>query len=359
MSQDHQNLLVFIGSFAPGDDGAIQAYGLDLASGTLAPAQRTGGIEHPFFLAAAPDGGFLYSVHEPETFGGKNDGQVASYQIIDRKGELKLLNRQSAHGSATCYLDIDRSGRMLLAANYNSGNISALPIHRDGSLGESSTLLQHEGSGADPSRQEGPHAHCIVVSPDGRYAHAADLGIDKVINYCMDAGTTTLAPGSQPFVRTRPGAGPRHLVFHPDGQRVYVINELHNSVSLFDYDSGSGSLAEQQTISTLPDTFDGVSYCADLKITSDGRFLYATNRGHDSIACYRLNGDGSLSLIGIEPSLGAGPQNLAITPDDRLLLCANMPGNNVVVFRIDAETGILARIGEPVVHACPSCIVIL
>ena len=174
----------------------------------------------------------------------------------------------------------------------------------------------------------------------------------------LEATSAKLTPNRQPFVRTLPGAGPRHLTFDPSGQHVYVINELDNSVTLFDYNSGSGMLIEQQTISTLPEDFDGKSYCADLKITPSGRFLYGTNRGHDSIAAYRIGDDGRLTLSEIQPSLGKGPQNLAITPGGKLLLCANMPGNKVVVFRIDPGTGDLTRVGQPVSMPSPSCIMI-
>jgi 6-phosphogluconolactonase len=234
--------------------------------------------------------------------------------------------------------------------------VASFPVRSDGSLGEASSFVQHKGSSVDSSRQEGPHAHCFVVSPDNRFAYAADLGLDQILSYRLDAATAKLSPNRQPYVRTPPGAGPRHLTFHPDHKHVYVINELANSVTVFDYEADSGMLIERQTISTLPKDFDGKSYCADLKITPNGRFLYGTNRGHDSIAAYRIGDDGQLTLIGIEPSLGKGPQNLAITPGGELLLCANMPGNNIAVFRIDANTGALKRAGDPIEAPSPSCI---
>ncbi|MBT4865017.1 MAG: lactonase family protein, partial [Planctomycetaceae bacterium] len=186
-----------------------------------------------------------------------------------------------------------------------------------------------------------------------------DLGLDQILCYQFDAKTAKLSPNRQPFARTIPGAGPRHLTFHPNGKHLYVINELANSVTLFDYDGDTGMLIERQTISTLPDDFEGTSHCADLKITPNGRFLYGTNRGHDSIAAYRIAEDGRLSLIAIVPSLGKGPQNLLIAGNGSLLLCANMPGNNVAVFRIDAKTGDLKSVGEPVSIPSPSCIRII
>jgi 6-phosphogluconolactonase len=350
--------VVFISSFAAKDKGAIHAYLLDLDTGKLKAAARTTDVEHPFYLAVSPGQKFLYSIHAKQ-FGSVTPEQVAAYQIVGKTGELKLLNRQSARGSAACYLDVDATGKTVLIANYTTGSIAALPVKDDGSLGEATAFFQHQGSSVDPARQKGPHAHCIVVSPDNRFAFAADLGLDKVLAYRLDPAKAHLTPAKQPFGQTPPGAGPRHLTFHPNGKRMYVINELSNSITSFDYDAETGGLMARQTISTLPKDHTGKSYCADLKITPDGRFLYGTNRGHDSIAMYRIGDDGHLTLLGIEPSRGKGPQHLAITPDGKLLLCANMPGNNVVVFRIDPKTGSLSPVGDPLVMQSPSCIRIL
>ena len=350
--------LVFVTAFAPGEQGGIHAYAFSSKDGKLRPLQRTAGAENPFFLALSPDRTYLYSTHAKQ-FGGKANEQVAAYQVVGRSGELKLLNRQSAEGTASCYLDVDRTGKAVLVANYTSGSVAALPIRADGSLGEPASFIQHRGSSVNPARQKEPHAHCIVVSPDNRYAYAADLGTDQVLCYKLDPATAKLTPNKPPFARSPAGAGPRHLTFHPGGKRVYAINELLNSVTVFDYNADSGALTEKQTISTLPDDFKGTSYCADVKITPDGRYLYGTNRGHDSIAAYRIGEDGKLALIAITPSQGKGPQNLAITPDGAWLLCANMPGNNVAVFRIDPKTGGLKSAGEPVKQPGPSCIMLL
>jgi 6-phosphogluconolactonase len=350
--------VVFVTAFAPGDKGVIHAYQFDTSTGRLIPLRRTAGVENPFFLTLSPDRKYLYSIHARQ-FGGKDNEQVAAYEITGRTGELKFLNRQSAEGTASCYLDVDRTGKMLLVANYSSGSVASLPVKADGSLGEKASFIQHTGSSVNPQRQKEPHAHCIVVSPDNKYAYAADLGTDQILCYKLDPATAKLTPNNPPFAKAPPGAGPRHLTFHPGGKRAYVINELLNSVTVFDYDAASGTLTERQTIPTLPDDFKGTSYCADLKITPDGRFLYGTNRGHDSIAAYRIGDDGRLALVAIEPSQGKGPQNLAITADGAWLLCANMPGNNVAVFRIDPMTGRLTSAGEPVSQPSPSCIMLL
>ena len=349
------NPLVFVSAFAPGDKGGIQAYEFDGKAGQLKPLQRTAGVENPFFLALSPDRKFLFSIHARQ-FGGKENEQVAAYQIMGRSGDLKLLNRQSAEGTAACYLDVDQTGKALLVANYASGSVASLPIQADGLLGRPASFFQHKGSSVNPQRQKEPHAHCIVISPDNKYAFAADLGTDQILCYKLDPATAKLTPNKTPFARSHAGAGPRHLNFHPNKKHAYVINELLNSVTVFDYDAEAGTLSEKQTISTLPADFKGTSYCADVKITPDGKFLYGTNRGHDSMACFRIGEDGTLSFTAIEPSLGKGPQNLLITPDGGWLLCANMPGNNVAVFQIDAKTGGLKATGEPVRQESPSCI---
>jgi 6-phosphogluconolactonase len=230
-------------------------------------------------------------------------------------------------------------------------------VKPDGQLAEAASFVQHEGTSADPQRQKGPNAHSFVISPDNRFALAADLGIDKIMIYRLDASTAKLtANKTQPFAALAPGSGPRHLAFHPEGKHLYAINELKNTITVFDYGTESGTLKERQTIPTLPADFTGKSFTADLKVTPDGKFLYGTNRGHDSIARYRIGEDRTLMLLGIEPSLGKGPQNLLITPDGKWLLCANMPGNSVVVFKINPETGAITATGEPVSMPMPSCI---
>ena len=348
--------VVFVSAFKSGDEGAIHAYRFDSKNGQLKSLHRTTDVESPFFLAISPNGRFLYAI-DTDQFGGEENEFVASYAVQGRTGKLRKLNRQSARGTASCYLDVDATGMTVVVANYSTGSVAVLPVHDDGSLEPASAFVQHSGSSVDPNRQKGPNAHSIVVSPDNRFAMAADLGIDKVLIYRLNPVSAELTPNlAQPFAALPPGSGPRHLTFHPNGKRMYVINELKNTVTFFDYAADTGTLTRRQTVSTLPDDFSGTSHTADLKITPDGEFLYGTNRGHDSIAIFRISEDGRLNLVSIESSLGKGPQNLLITPDGRWLLCANMPGNNVVVFAIDANTGGLTATGDPVPIPMPSCI---
>ncbi len=348
--------VVFISAFASGDKAGIHAFRFDSKTSALQPLHRTTDIQNPFFLAVSPDQRFLYAINA-EKFGGADDEFITAYALEGRSGQLKRLNQQSARGTASCYLDVDATGKTVVVANYASGSVASLPVNEAGALGEAASFVQHSGSSIDPQRQKGPNAHSIVISPDNRFALAADLGIDKILIYQLDAATAKLTPNdAQPFVKMQPGSGPRHISFHPIGRHVYVINELANTVTCFDYAAASGMLTERQTIATLPAGFTGKSYTADLKITPDGKFLYGTNRGHDSIASYRIGADGGLTLLSIDPSLGKGPQNLLITPDGQWLLCANMPGNSVVVFRIDDTNGKITVSGTPIEMPMPSCI---
>ncbi|MCB1078657.1 MAG: lactonase family protein [Verrucomicrobiae bacterium] len=352
--------VVFVSSFASGEKGgAIHALRLSLSEGRLTSLGKTTDVENPFFIAVSPDQKFLYAIHAI-AFGGKEDEEVAAYAVDKSTGQLSLLNRVSSRGSASCFLEVDATGRTVLVANYSTGSVAALPVKADGSLGEAASFVQHVGgSGVDPKRQDGPYAHSFVVSPNNRFAYAADLGLDQIRCYGLDAETAKLTVLDPPSAAAPAGAGPRHQAFHPNGKWLYAINELANSVTRYGYDAAAGRLTPGATVSTLPQGFDGKSYCADLKITPDGKFLYGTNRGHDSIACYRIGEDGGLTRLAIVPSLGKGPQNLAITADGRWLLCANMPGNNLAVFRIDAGSGALEAVGEPIDIVSPSCIRIL
>lgn len=349
--------LVFITAFAPAEKGAIHAYEFDSHSGRLKPLHRTP-CETPFCLALSPNRKVLYSTHTKQ-FGGQENDRVAAYEIVGRTGELKFLNQQSSQGRGACYLSVESTGKTALVSNYSSGSVASLPTKLDGSLGEPASFFQHEGTNVNSKRPKQSHAHCIVVSPDNRFAFTADKGLDRIFGYKLDPSKGAMTPTTPPFTKTAIGAGPRHFTFNPNGKRAYVINELSNSVTGYDYDAATGTLTEKQTLPTLPKDFAAFTKCADIKITPDGRYLYGTNRGHDSIAAYRIEDDGRLSLIAIEPSLGKEPQNLAITADGCWLLCANRDGGNVAVFQIDGKTGRLKPVGEPIAQPRPCCIVFL
>lgn len=351
--------IIFVSSFMSGREGAIYAYGFDLRCGKLIFLHQTADFDNPFFLAISPNGKFLYVI-DAEQFGGEYHEFVAAYSITRRDGKLVKLNRQSSLGTASCYLDVDPTGRCVVVANYLTGSLAALPVRTDGTLGQACSFVQHCGSSVNPERQKGPHAHSVVVSPDNRFVLAADLGIDKVLIYRFIPDLSKLVANEvQAFAELPPGSGPRHLAFHHNGRHVYVINELTNTITFFDFAIDAGMLSQKQTISTLPDDFHGINHTADLKITPDGRFLYGTNRGHDSIAIFHINDDGLMGLVSIEPSLGNGPQNLLISHDGSWLICANMLSNSLIVFAIDSSTGRLKPVGDPVSIPMPSCIRLL
>ncbi len=350
--------LALISAFAPGEKGGIHAFRFDTDHGTLTPLHRTTGptVQNPFYLALSPNHRFLYAVNA-QVFSGPDDAQVAAFALNGRTGSLTALNSQPALGTATCHLETEATGRSLLLANYTSGSVAALPIRENGHLEPAASFHQHHGFSVHPERQAQPHAHCILPSPDHRFAFAADLGTDEIRLYQLDTATAKLTPhAEQPFIQVAPGSGPRHLTFHPQGRHLYLVNELRNTVTVFDYTAATGRLREKQTLPTLPPDFEGTSHTADLRLTPEGHHLFATNRGHDSIACYRVAPDGTLTLQAIVPSRGKGPPNLLITPDGRWLLCANMPGGTVAVFRIDATTGSLSPHGPAIEMPMPSCI---
>ncbi len=349
--------LVFISSFASGDKGGIQAYHLDVAAGTLKPQALTKDLPNPFYLAISPDQKYLYSIYA-KAFGGKEPEEVAAFELVGRGGELKPLNRQSSKGTASCYLHVDATGKTILVANYTSGDVASLPIKADGSLGEAASYFEHLKASGISGEKLVSHAHSIITSPNNKFAYAADLGLDRVFIYKLDAAAGKMAVNEPNSGKTPAKAGPRHVTFHPGGKWLYAIGETGNVVTVFDYDAETGGLTEKQTISTVPADFTGKSFTADVKVTPNGKFLYGTNRGHDSVACYKIGDDGRLTLLAIEPSLGKGPQNLAITAGGELLLCANMPGNNVVVFRI-GDDGKLKAVGEPITQTMPSCIMLV
>ncbi len=307
-------------------------------------------------MTLSPDRKFLYSTHAPVEFGGKTHEEVTAFRTQGRPGQLELLNRQSACGSAACHLSVDKTGRTVVVANYETGSVACFPICADGTLAPISTFVQHVGASINPARQEGPHAHCARFSPDNRFVCAADLGLDQVVVYehLIAESGPTLKLSSHASVST--GAGPRHLHFHPQGRFLYVLNELGNSVTVFAWDATPGTLTELQTIATLPDDWTGESYCADLAITPNARWLHATNRGHDSITAYSIADDGRLTLIGTCPSGGKEPQNLVLAPGGEVLLCANMKSDSIAIFRIDAKSGRLLLAGEPQPVPSPSCI---
>ena len=346
---------VYVGTYTDGASEGIYQLRLDLATGALSREGAPTKAVNPSFLALHPSGRFLYAVNEVGERRGDPGGAVSAFAVDPRTGALRFLNTQPSGGAAPCHITVDKEGRNVLVANYGGGSVAVLPLLADGRLRTASTVVLHEGKSVNPERQQGPHAHSITLDPGNAFALAADLGMDKVLGYRFDGRQGTLSatlPASLP-----PGSGPRHLAFHPDGRRAFVINELLSTVTAFDYDSGTGALSERQTISTLPAGFQGANFTAEVVVHPDGRFLYGSNRGHDSVAIFAIDAaSGRLSPAGHRSTRGNWPRHFAIDPTGAYLLAANQRSDSVVVFRIDRATGQLEPVGAPFALPRPVCL---
>ena len=304
-----------------------------------------------------PSRPLLFAIGEIGNFGGKPAGAVSSFAVEPKTGLLTLLNQQPSGGTGPCHVGVDRTGRNALVANYGGGSVACLPIQDDGRLGPPSSVMQHFGSGSNPQRQQGPHAHSIYLSADNHIALAADLGLDKILLYRFDAAAGKLTLNRPAWVASAPGAGPRHLAFHPQGAYVYAINELNSTVTAYSYDAARGSLAPLQSVSTLPQGFEGSNTTAEVQIHPSGKFLYGSNRGHNTIAIFAIDGEtGKLRPLGHQSVQGKTPRSFSIDPTGRWLVAANQDSNNVVVLRIDPETGGLQPTGQSVDIAAPVCV---
>ncbi len=352
------DLLIYVGTYTKNSASkGIYVYSLNLTSGALTLKHEVAGGVNPSYLALHPEGRYLYAVNEMMTLDGERTGAVRAFAVDPETGGLTFLNQQPSQGTGPCYVSVEQTGRYVLVANYMGGSVAMLPIQSDGHVGEATDAVQHHGSGVNPRRQEGPHAHSIVVDPTNQYALVADLGLDKVMIYKLDLGQGKLRPNDTPWAEVTPGAGPRHSVFHPNGKYAYLINELDSTITVFAYDSTNGTLETLQTVPTLPEDFEGQSTCADIHLTPDGRYLYGSNRGHDSIVIFAVDETtGRLSYIGHEPTQGKTPRNFMIDPTGAFLLAANQDSDNIVVFRIDAQTGELTPTGETVSVPKPVCL---
>ena len=362
ISHAADQLTAYIGTYTRGNSESEGIYRLELTIDgdqlKSSDLKLAGKSSNPSFLALHADGKHLYAVGEYGEFEGKPSGGVHAFKIGD-DGMLTLINKQPSHGAGPCHLVVDKSGGHVLVANYGGGSVASLPIKEDGGLGPASSTVQHEGSSVNPRRQKGPHAHSINVSPDNRFAFAADLGLDKVLIYKFDAKTGKLTAGDSPFAKVEAGGGPRHFAFHPSGKFAYVINELTLTMTAFSYDTESGKLSDVQTISTIPeDITDRQGFStAEVQAHPSGKFLYGSNRGHDTIAVFTVDEKtGKLKRIANEPIRGKTPRNFGVDPTGNYLLALGQNSNTITVFRIDQQTGKLSAIGEPIKAPVPVCV---
>ena len=350
---------VYFGTYTGAKSKGIYVSRMD-ATGKLSEPELAATSVNPTFLATDRRQRFLYAANEIGNFQGQKAGGVTAFALDDRTGKLTELNEQSSGGDGPCHVSVDATGKTVLVANYGGGSVAALPVNADGSLGPAATFIQHQGSSVVPQRQAGPHGHCIIADPANRFALVCDLGLDKVLIYKLDAKKALLTPNDPPFAPLKPGAGPRHLAFHPDGKFVYVIDELDCTLTVFDYDAKHGALTEIQSISTLPEgqamksNFTG----AEVVVYPSGKFLFASTRGHNSIALFRIDEKtGQLTLVEHTPSGGKTPRDISLDPSGRFLLAANQDSGNVVAFSIDLETGHLTPTGQQLELSNPVAIV--
>lgn len=352
-----ESATVYVGTYTDTASRGIYRFTLDLKTGAASAPVLAGETQNPSFLALHPSGRFLYAVGEVGSFDGKKTGAVSAFGIDAKTGDLTLLNQQPSEGTGPCHLVVDRAGKNVLVANYGGGNVAVLPIGADGRLAKASSVQAHEGRGPNPGRQERPHAHGIYLDAAERYAFSPDLGTDRVYIYRYDAAKGELAPHSTAAVP--PGSGPRHLAFDPAGRRAYVINELLSTITTFAYDASRGALEALQTVPTLPAGWSGSNTTAEVAVSPDGRFVYGSNRGDDSLALFAVGKDGRLEPAGHVPSGGKSPRHFAIEPGGRVLLAAHQLSDAIAVFRVDAASGKPVQVGAAVTVAKPVCVLIV
>jgi 6-phosphogluconolactonase len=346
---------VYVGTYTDGTSRGIYRLTFDAATGTMSEPVLAVETKNPSFLALHPNGRFLYAVGEISSFEGQKTGAVSAFAIDPKTGDLALLNQQSSGGAGPCHLVVDKAGRNALVANYGGGTVAVLPIETDGRLKPASSLRVHEGSGPNKGRQERPHAHGIYLDAAERFALSPDLGADRVFVYRFDAAKGTLEPhGAAPL---DPGAGPRHLAFHPSGKHLYTINELLSTLTAFSYDADKGALTSLQTVSALPAGFSGTSWTAEVAVSPDGRFVYGSNRGDDSLAVFRVEAaTGRLTPAGHAAVGGKNPRHFTIDPSGRFILAGHQGSGTIAVLRLDLATGLPALVGSPVKVDKPVCL---
>jgi 6-phosphogluconolactonase len=348
--------LVYIGTYTEGSESeGIYRFEFDDQTGVLSSAGIAGISTNPSFLALHPQKNLLFAVGETRDFNGSDCGSLAAFKIEPGSGKLTEINRVSSSGGSPCHLVTDREGKHLLVANYSGGNVAVVAIGDDGKLGERKAFVQHEGSSVNKARQESPHAHSINLDRSNQRAFAADLGTDELVIYNFDRGSGTLERSGA--LEIAPGSGPRHLAIRPDGKFLYLLNEIKSTLTAIAYDAGSGTCKQIQTISTLPEDYSGGNGTAEVQITPDGRYLFASNRGHDSIACFQIDtASGILTLIEIEPTGGSAPRNFGIHPNGKFIIAANQNSDSLKVFAIDQASGKLEDTGHGAKCPKPVCV---
>jgi 6-phosphogluconolactonase len=353
-ARSSQEYLVYIGTYTGPKSKGIYGLRFDPGKGRLQEVGLVGEVPQPSFLTFDRNRRFLYAVSELK---GNTEGFVSSFSINKKTGMLTLLNKVSTKGTVACHLVVDKTNKMLLVANYGSGSVAAFRVKPDGSLSESTDFVQHSGSSVNKRRQRGPHAHEVVLSADNRFVFVPELGLDEIMSYRIDPEQATFSPNDPPYVKVAAGRGPRHFAFHPSNKYAYAVNEMGSSVTAFTYDSQKGALHEMQDLSTLPEGFNGENNSAEIQIDKNGRYVYASNRGHDSIAVFSIDAKtGKLTKVQTISTQGKTPRNFALDPTGKYLLAANQDSDSIVVFKVDQKSGKLTPGDQTVTVPSPVCI---
>ena len=351
---------IYVGTYNEDNKPGIFVFEFDRKEGSMSLVQEVGGMGSPSYLEIHPSGKYIYSVNRSSVIPDKKWGSVSSYKIDPANGTISHLNDQPTQGSESCHVSIDSKGRLVFVSNYSTGNLSVFPVSADGSLGKFSDTEQHTGNSINESRQKQPHVHQSIVSPNDKFLYVSDLGIDKVKVYSIDFDKNTLTglPGSDGLVEK--GSGPRHSVVHENQKFAYVINELASTVTAFKIDPANGGLTPYQNITTVPKDYKEVNYCADIHIDPSGQFLYGSNRGHNSLAIFKIDQvSGELTNVGFQSTFGEWPRNFLIDPKGEFIFVANQNSNNIVLFRRDPESGKLSKIEKEIIVPKPVCLKIL
>lgn len=358
LKQGGETAMVYVGTYADPDSESIFMYSLNAETGELKHVSAAKGGENPSYLVLDGQKRYLYAVNETTEYEGQESGAVSAFSVDGETGNLTFLNRQPTGGGAPCHVAVSSDEEMVLVANYMGGNVASYKIQENGQLSDPVTMHQHEGSGPNKDRQEAPHAHNITPGPDNQYAFAVDLGTDKIMGYRLNAADGALIPNAPAVAfAAKPGAGPRHLAFHPNGRYAFVINELNSTTTALAYNSDKGAFTEIQTISTIPADFTGKTQCAAVKVSADGKFLYGSNRGHNSIVVYAIDENtGKLATVEHVLTGGDWPRDFTIDNTGTVLLVANERSNSIVSFRRDKATGKLTATGREIEVKKPVCL---
>ena len=354
------NIRFYIGSYAEESESGILSCQLDISNYSFEILSSTSGIKNPSFLTLDPNGEYLYAVSEVDDFAANSAGGVFAFRINPANASISLINSVQSGGAHPCHLAIHPDGKNIYVANYTGGNISSIRISSSGELLNDVQTIQHLTIEPSIINQQGQaHAHSVNPISNGRFLFACDLGMDKVFGYSINPQSKRLKLNDSGVHEMAPKSGPRHMAFSQDERFAFVINELSSTITICSNDPETGIIAALQSISTLPDDYKGESYCADIHVHPNNRFVYASNRGHNSIAVFKLDTDGALDIIQYQSTKGDWPRNFAIDPEGQVLLVANQRSDNVVIFRIDQETGMLVETGMEITVSKPACIIFL